>query len=243
MTGQTGCLSLVQGDEDKKCLKLESWFYLGPEQLMHKCTCVSACGYEALCSPFHLVKLKQFYTSYFLFLSRNVKSQNTEPIFTYTVPNLTPCCMSQPGLSPGAMSPVWDKRTGRLGWVDIRGPNGGTSPPSYPSTTSHPPLAVVRPVSLGLSMARWDAVGRGGHIMASPPLTPSHCFKLFSQSLKKRGLSLRRCCLRSWMWRPQPWPRCLKRPQICECEAWGRGRWPAGAHRCGPLYGRLDNAL
>lgn len=109
----------------------------------------------------------------FFFLKQKSKiPKHWTPLFTYTVPNLSPCCMSQPGLLPEAILPVWDKRTGRLGLVDIRELNGDMGLPSYPSMTSHPLLAVVWPVSPGLPMARWDAVGGGGTQWRRP--SPPH---------------------------------------------------------------------
>lgn len=208
---------------------------------MHGCMCVSAYGYEAFRSPFHLAKLKQFYTSfYFLFFKQKRKIPNTEPHFlTNTVPNLAPYCVSRPGLWPPEQCHPFEKggQVGwggwtwegwRVTWVSLRNP----------SMTSHaPPCQLL----LGLFMARWDAVGRGDTVWRRPH--PLDSFKWFSQSVKGHGLSLRRCCWRNWMWRPRPCPRCPRRPPTCGCGAWGRGHWPAGAHQCGPLYGTLDSAL
>lgn len=170
------------------------------------------------------------------FLSRKENPKHRTPLFTNTVPNFAPCCVSRPGLWPpeqchpferggqvGLGGRTWEG--GRVTWVPL----------SNLSMTSHPPLAIIWLFSLGFFMARWDAVGTGGH-------SPHPLFQMV-QSVKGRGLSLRRCCWRSWMWRPRPCPRCPRRPQTCGCEAWGRGHWPAGAHQYGPPYGKLDSAL
>ncbi len=104
----------------------------------------------------------------FSFLSRKEKSQTLNPTFHQHSAKPRPSlCESSRALTPRTMPPFWERRTGRLGWVDTRGMKGDVGLRS-PSMTFHPPLAVVGPVSLGLFMARWDAVGRGNTVWRSP---------------------------------------------------------------------------
>lgn len=177
----------------------------------------------------------------FSFLSRKKKIPNTEPHVSPTQCQTSPHAVwVVQGFDPQNNATLYENE-GQVGW-------GGWTLDEWrvtwvslhnPSMTSHPPLAVVWPVSLRFFVARWDADGRGDSTVPPAP----HSFKCFHQSVKGCGLSLRRCCWRSWMWRPLPFPKYPRRQPTCGCGAWGRGHWPAGAHRCGPPYGRLDSAL
>lgn len=134
-------------------------------------------------------------------------------------------------LTPRTVSRVWesDAQAG----ANRRAVRGGDG--IYPSTPSSPPRSGVWPVSLWLFVARWAAAMTEDTF---PSPTPT-----LSKRSVTYGLSLRRCCWRSWMWKPWPCWRCRTRLQTSGCEAWGRGHWPVGARRCGPPFGIQDSAL
>lgn len=151
----------------------------------------------------------------FSFLSRKENPKHWTPLFTITVPNLALCCVSRLGLWPPEQCHPSETR-GQVGWGGWTWEGWKVTWVFLPnqSMTSHPPLAAVWPVSLGFFMARWGGVGRGTQY----GVAHTQLFQMV-QSVKGRGLSLRRCCWRSWMWRPRPCPRCPRMPPTCGCGA------------------------
>lgn len=111
----------------------------------------------------------------FFFLGRKENPKHWTPLLTNTVPNLTPCCVSRPGLWPPEQCHPFEKKRGQVGWGGWTWEGWRVTWVSLtnPSMTSHPPLAIIWPVSLGFFMARWDVAWRGAahYSVASTPLS------------------------------------------------------------------------
>lgn len=147
---------------------------------------------------------------------------------------------SSGALTPRTMSAFWEMRASTVGVGGQERGEGWCGSPFHtcPWLLTHPSLLSDTFILLGSSWQDRMLLGRG----VGEDNAPTRSFKQFSQ-LSGHELSLRRCCWRSWMWKPWPCLSCPRRPQTSGCEAWGTGHWPAGAHQCGPPYGRLDSAL
>jgi len=169
-----------------------------------------------------------------LFLSRKEQTQTLKPTFHQPSSKLLPVRVVQ-GFDPQNNATILRKERS-MRWM--KGDVGLPSQPVHDFSPS-PRRRLTR-----FSFSSWQGgmLLGGGTAWRRPP-APHHSFKWISPSVAGRGLSLRRCCWRNWRWRPRPCPRCPRRPPTCGCGASGRGHWPAGAHRCGPPYGRLDSAL
>lgn len=173
-TGQTDSLSYVQGDENKQ--NVWAWGVHTTSDQNGSCMDVCECVW-GLSQSFPSGQVKAvLYSFYFLFEAEKKNPNHWTPLFTNTVPNLAPCCVSCPGLWPPEQCHLFEKG-GQVGWGEwtwegwwvtwvVSLPN--------PSMTSHPPLAVVGPVSPGLFIARWDAVGRGDTRWCHPHPTLSN---------------------------------------------------------------------
>lgn len=163
---------------------------------------------------------------------RTLQTQNPN----YHPHSVSPCWASCPGLWPPEQCHPFENETRRLGWADMRGMRGDGGLPfhTWPSLPTHPLLESAFFLCgcwLQRGMLLWQRTHATHHTHTN------------SKRSVPDGLSLRRCCWRSWMWKPWPCWSCPRRLQTSGCEAWGRGHWPVGARRCGPPFGRLDSAL
>lgn len=195
---------------------------------------VSVYRYEVFHSPFHLAKLKQFYTSfYFLFFFPKAEKKAPEhwtPFFTNTLQKLAPCYVSHPGLWPLERCHVTllrkqDRWAGVDGYEKDEGWH--VVSPNHPWLLTHPLLPSDQ-FPLGHFMARWDAVRRGVTQYSVAP-APPHPFKWIQFTSQLRGVG-------------SVWGAAVGGAGCgSHCHAWGarRGHWLADVGHKEGVTGQL----
>lgn len=161
-----------------KGVRLGSFSYLGPERHMHV--------FEGVLGPlpsFHPAKLKQFYASFYFDIKAGKTLQTQNP--TVRPHGVAPAAYVAQGFDPPrTVSPVWESKTRRRGWADVRGNGGDGGLPFYtcPHLLPHPVL-VSDFLPLGFFIAIWDAAVTEDTCAPPPPTSSLKMFSHFCSSV------------------------------------------------------------